>query len=122
MGREKMHQPGYFKSFTRANVTIVLPQDSTFVASCCYQSPSRAKAKPALCLSVLPLKAWLYSAWIWQSRSFFLMHLGLSFLAGSGRIQRAGLHGMPVVLMLFLAIPDPRSPPNLGCKRPRSPG
>lgn len=71
MGREKMHQPGYFKSFTRANVTTVLPQDCRFVASCCYQPPVHAKGKPALCPSVLPLKAWLYSARIWQSGSFF---------------------------------------------------
>lgn len=42
-----------------------------FVALCCQQCPAHAKGKPALCPSVLPLKAWLYSARIWQSRSFF---------------------------------------------------
>lgn len=73
-GREKTHHPEYFKSslhVANSKRHHCFATGLRVRGIVLLTTPMHAKGKPALCPSVLPLKAWLYSARIWQSRSLF---------------------------------------------------
>lgn len=110
-GGDRMPQAGCLKSSPHVpNVTVVLAQHCRPVALTC-----QAKGN-LLCVRLSSCSKPGFILHGSDSPGAVLMHPGLVFLAASSSSPGAGVQGMPVVLLLSVAIPEPIPSPNLGCE------
>lgn len=113
---ECMHHGKRKKCITQGILSCLfkLRQQMSLCFATWLQACGTAKGKPALCPPVLPLKAWLYSAQIWQATSVLTHPWSVSWLTEEvfrGQDCKASLRHWGC---FSLTIPDPISPSKIG--------